>query len=396
MTDSWRDTSELVGGLVITGRISSNTVRPELFYPPIDEVIKLYKSGTVGPEELSEMCGWTAISSLMEAAASINGTGSKLDWIKKLELSYANYTSGDELEKLGKKLKKGEQIDFSKLTTIAAKAQTGQSSLVRASDIEPRETPFILSGYKPVDDHLGGHPAVGLLLIGGRPGTGKTTLLIRLVKSFLAQHPDKTVAVFSIEMLAEELRKRADEIVEFTQDELERWIICDEPYTAEQIINKCATIDNLGFVGIDFADMMIIGESNEGKYTELYKNLALGSKSLRVPIALLAQFSGTYSGGVPKPEHFRWTRLAEALAWEIWTIWNPEKDYFAADEDLLPIVDGKAYICVWKIRGGFRIHREDCPGAIQIPYKNDLGWHSTISKWFVMRTDKPKKQYTKR
>lgn len=396
MADSWRDNSELVGGLVITGRISSNTVRPEIFCSPIDEVIKLYKSGTVGVEELSEICGFSIVSTLLEAASSVNGTLNKLDWIKKLEMSFSSYTSGDELEKLGKKLKKGEQIDFSKLTTIAAKAQTGQSTLVRASDIEPKGAKFILSGYKPVDDHLLGIPEVGLLLVGGRPGTGKTTLLVRMIKSFLAQHKDKTVATFSIEMLAEEIRKRADEIVEFTQDELERWIICDEPYTAEQIINKAATIDNLGFIGIDFADMMIIGESNESKYTELYKSLALGAKSLRVPIMLLAQFSGSYTGGVPKPEHFRWTRLAEALAWEIWTIWNPDKDYFADDEDLLPAVEGKSYICVWKIRGGYRLHMEDNPGAIQIPYKNDLGWHPTTSKWFVMKVDKPKKQYTKR
>ena len=396
MTDSWHETSEMVAGLVISGKLSVNAVRPEMFFPPIDEVIKLYKSGTVGPEELSEICGFSVVSSLMEAASAVNGSASKLDWIRKLEMSYSNYSSGDELEKLGKRMKRGEKVDLSHLNTIAAKSLKGETTLVQASKVTPREMPFIPCGYAPIDEHLGGIALAGVTLIGAYVKVGKTSLAIRLQKSFLTQYPDKKVAFFSLEMLNEEIRMRGSEIADFTEDELERWILCDEPNTAEQVINKAATIEDLGMVVIDFADMMIQGEGTEPQYTMLYKTLAMGAKSLRVPIILLAQFSGSYSGGVPRPYHFRWSRLAEALASTVITLWNPDKDPFASDEDLLPQVEGKSYICCWLVRGGFRIHKEDNPGAIQIPFRGDKGWHPTVSKWFVMRTDKPRKQYTKR
>lgn len=395
MADTWRDNSELVGGLVITGRISSNTVRPELFYPPYDEVIKLYKSGTVGPEELSELCGFSVVSTLLEAASTVNGTLSKIDFIKKLESSCNNYASGDELEKLGKKLKRGEHVDLSKLNTIAAKAQTGTTNLVPASKVVPREMPFIKCGYKPIDEHLGGIALAGVTLIGAYVKVGKTSLAIRIQKDFLAHYPDKKVAFFSLEMLNEEIRMRGDEIDKWTEDELDRWILCDEPNSAEQVINKAAAIEDLGLVVIDFADMMIQGEGTEPQYTMLYKTLALGAKSLRVPIILLAQFSGSYSGGVPKPYHFRWSRLAEALASTVITLWNPDKDQFAHDETMLQPVEGNAYICCHMVRGGFRIHQEDNPGAILVPFKGSLGWHKTKSKWFVMKEDRQKKRWSK-
>jgi len=258
MADSWRDNSEMVGGLVITGRISSNTVRPELFYPPIDEVIKLYKSGTVGVEELSEMCGFSVVSTLLEAASSVNGTLNKLDWIKKLEISYSKYSNGDELEKLGKRLKKGEDIDLSKLTTIAAKTSKAETSLTPASKVVPKEVPFIKCGYKPIDDHLGGIAMVGITLIGAYFKVGKTSLAIRIQKDFLKEYPNKRVAFFSLEMLNEEIRMRGDEIDEWTEDELGRWILCDEMLTSEQIINKSASIDVLAAIVVS---LLLSGQS---------------------------------------------------------------------------------------------------------------------------------------
>lgn len=392
MADSWIGNSELVGGLVITGKISANAVRPEIFFPPYDEVIKLYKSGMTTIEELSEICGFSVVSTLLEAEHNVNGSLSKLDFVKTLERSYATYSAGDELEKLGKKMKKGEQVDLSKLTTIAAKVERTETSLTPASQVVPREMPFIECGYKPIDEHLGGIALAGVTLIGAYVKVGKTSLAIRMQKDFLTRYPDKKVAFFSLEMLNEEIRMRGDEIDTFTKDELDRWILCDEPNTAEQVINKAASIDDLGLVVIDFADMMIQGEGTEPQYTMLYKTLAMGAKSLRVPIILLAQFSGSYSGGVPRPYHFRWSRLAEALASTVITLWNPDKDNFSYDETILPRVDGEAYICCWLVRGGFRIHREDNPGAIRIPFRGDKGWHPTRSKWFVMRDDKQDKQ----
>jgi hypothetical protein len=113
-----------------------------------------------------------------------------------------------------------------------------------------------------------------------------------------------------------------------------------------------------------------------------------GAKQLHCPIVALAQLSGNYQGGVPRPQYLRYTRLAEALAWQIIMLYNPSEDYFAddTDSDLLPIVDGFGYAICWKVRGGFRKHKGESPGAISIPFKGSKGWHpKDEGRWFSLR-----------
>lgn len=94
-------------------------------------------------------------------------------------------------------------------------------------------------------------------------------------------------------------------------------------------------------------------------------------------------------GGIPRPNDIRYTGLAEALGAMIIMLYNPSIDYFS-EEDMennsLTIREGTAYIVCWKVRAGFRMHRDDSPGAIQLQFRGDRGWRTNdAGRWFSLK-----------
>ena len=82
------------------------------------------------------------------------------------------------------------------------------------------------------------------------------------------------------------------------------------------------------------------------------------------------------------------TGMAEALSWMILMLYDPSSNWVASEDkssEILPAIDGVAYIIAWKVRGGFRVHADDCPGAIAVPFKGSRGWHPKQSKWFSLK-----------
>lgn len=397
--------------------LSETAVRPDTLYPPYNNLIKTVQRGDWTTENLIEVVGVGPVTAAMQASASLPETSKNFDWIRLLENAHAMYTAGVELEKVAKKLIHGEEADLSMLNSIAQKAMSGQGKLTPASKITAREVPFIRCGYKPLDDHMGGLPAVGLTVVAGATKSGKTTFAVRLVDDFLHLYEDKYVCYFSIESLGEELKMRMKEVdpkLEYVVDTgtgvgevkqdviLERWLIHDGPVTPEQVLNISAQVEHLGMVVIDFADLMITGEASESKYAAMYTTLMLAAKKLGVPIILLAQFNRQYDGGIPRPNYIRYTGLAEALSWMLITLWNPEISYHADNEDAdeedleLPILDGYAYMIIWLCRGGFRVHPDEAPGAVAIKFRGDIGWDYLHSgKWYSMKKE-PKRKRTRR
>ncbi|HKZ39469.1 MAG TPA: DnaB-like helicase C-terminal domain-containing protein, partial [Candidatus Hodarchaeales archaeon] len=160
--------------------------------------------------------------------------------------------------------------------------------------------------------------------------------------------------------------------------------VCEKVLTVPEIIARAAKIENLGLIGIDFADLLVSGEVTEPAMAVIYKSLAAAAKQLNVPIILLSQFSRNYQGGIPRPYHIRYTSLAEALSWMIIALYSPTLDYFANEkrkgDPELPIIPGKAYMIAWKCRGGFRVHGG--PGAVQLRWDGGLSWGNTEGNWF--------------
>jgi replicative DNA helicase len=383
----WIENSELVAGLVITGKLSVNSVRPEIFMPPYDEVIKRYKNGRESVEELIESVGLTPINACLEAANTVNGL-SRANWVAMLENSYNMYSAGMKMEKLATNLKKGKEIEWGELVSLSAHAQRGSANdFTPLSEIEGGKVPFIDSGWEAFDEHVGGLPCTGLVVVGGNPGVGKTSYMTKTVSSFATKH-NKSIAVFSIEMVLSEIAYRFRETNKLPKSVEQKIQLCDLPVSPEEVINKATTIENLGLVTIDFADLMIRGDTTESSMAHIYRTLMLGAKQLHCPIILLSQLNRNYKSGIPRPNNLRYTGLAESLGWMILMLYDPSRDWLEDDSEevkLLPVVENKAYIIVWKVRGGFRKHLDESPGAIMLPFRGDKGWGSHSSSWFSLR-----------
>jgi replicative DNA helicase len=382
---NWLENSEIVTGLILQKRLSLNAVRPEIFYGEFRNMIKEMKEGRTEPEYLIQKYGLDLFQGAVEAEKHVNGAGDMADWAKMLEQSATMDQVGIQLEKLSRKFREGEP-NWPHVKALLKKSQENiNADYTPLSQIESGKVKFIDSGWIPFDEHIGGYPEAGLIVMGGDAGVGKTSTMVKMASSFAKRYKNKVVAVHSIEMVLREIAGRFREVEKLPEDVEDRIYLDDIPVSPEETINRASTIENLGMVIIDFADLMIRGETNESSMAHIYRELMLGAKSLRVPIILLSQLSYKYDGGIPRVHHLRYTSLAKALAWMIIMIYNPNKDYYNEKEiATLPAIEDRSYVIVWKVRGGFRKHINESPGAIQIPFRGDKGWHPKHSKWFSL------------
>ncbi|MHA2113812.1 MAG: DnaB-like helicase C-terminal domain-containing protein, partial [Candidatus Hodarchaeales archaeon] len=356
-----------------------------------ENLIKLIKEGVTEPEELTSRIGLGPVQSAIEASKTINGL-SMMDWPRILETSYSKYVAGTQLEKISKKLQRGDDVDLSVLNKVSSKAQEGKAgNLVRLSDIKPGKVSFIPSGMPVLDEHVGGWPEVGLCVFGGNPGSGKTWFMVNTASHFAKFHTDKNVFISTIEMMAKEVAMRFEK-EKLPKSVRDRIFIDDYPLSPDEIINRAATIENLGMVQIDFADLLVKGETSESSMSYIYRTLMVGAKQLGCTIILYSQLN-RYQGGIPKPYHLRWTGLAEALGYMIGMLYNKSTDWHSSDndneDDYLPNRENHAFVILWKIRGGFgggtTDHTNEAPGAIRIQFKGELGWHPNKGDWFSLK-----------
>lgn len=83
----------------------------------------------------------------------------------------------------------------------------------------------LLSGWKGFDNLVGGFRK-GVYIVGGLPGTGKTTLTLQLLIEFALNNPTKLVVLHSLEMALEDLRfKVASYITGVSSEHLESFNI---------------------------------------------------------------------------------------------------------------------------------------------------------------------------
>lgn len=388
MANKWLDTTQVVAGAIIAHnydpvpdehvmRIPVNQVRPEIFYPPYDCLIKDIQKGKPVEEVVQNQL--STYQSSLTAVRNVNGSSEGVDWVIMLEKSSAEYKAGEELDRLAKKLLRGQDIDWTKVNEIAAIAQAEHhvDAYTPLSEIKRSSLPFTKTGVEFIDFHLGGIPEVGLTTVLGTPGAGKTTLADIIAARFATVHPEKIVAFHTMEMLAEEQARRFDEIMKLPKDVQDRIYVRDLSETPEHVLAKASTIENLGLIVVDFAEYLVPGEITEGAMSHVFQCLATGAKNLRVPLILLAQVSkSSYKGGIPKPNDVYYTAAAEKFSWMFLSVYNPNisKHYDDPDREKMMIRPGEAAVVCWKSRGGFRVHKDDSPGGVVVQWNGKLGW----------------------
>lgn len=183
---------------------------------------------------------------------------------------------------------------------------------------EDREEYLGLSTGYPMLDRMVRLNKGNLVLIGARPGSGKTTIAMNIAE-YVATHSKKSVAVFSLEMSREELVKRMlSSASGLDNKKLQNGMFSDTEWTqlaegAERLATAPIYLDstnlpvagmkarlrrmkNLGLVVIDYLQLMSTGNARlEGNRVQeisaITRNLKLMAKDLDVPVLLLSQLN---------------------------------------------------------------------------------------------------------
>ena len=175
----------------------------------------------------------------------------------------------------------------------------------------------IKSGFLELDTLTGGFRGSKLILLAGRPGSGKTALMLNMTRN-MAKRGHK-VGVFSIEMEKEELfdRLMSSETginsiqLQTGRLNVDEWNSVHE--AAARKSNWDITVDDTGGLTINelrrrirkfhkkgveiiFIDQLskIIGDRKKSKFaemTEIVENLGTLKKEIRIPIVLLCQIN---------------------------------------------------------------------------------------------------------
>ena len=173
------------------------------------------------------------------------------------------------------------------------------------------------TGFSGLDKILVGMGPGDLILVGARPGMGKTSFTMNIATK-VALQSKKTVCVFSLEMSAEQLVSRMlssealvdsyairsgdlsnedwEKIARASSVLSECELLIDDTtgITATGMRAKLRRVKNLGLIVIDYLQLMQSdkrSDSRVNEVAEISRNLKLLAKDLKVPIICCAQLS---------------------------------------------------------------------------------------------------------
>ena len=173
------------------------------------------------------------------------------------------------------------------------------------------------TGFSGVDQVLAGMGNSDLILVGARPGMGKTSFALNIATN-VAVHSKKTVCIFSLEMSAEQLvsriisseamidsyalrpgnldTKQWSEIAKTTTKLAGCNILIDDTtgMTVTGMKGKLRRVKDLGLVVVDYLGLMQSDrriDNRVNEVAEISRNLKIMAKELNVPVICCAQLS---------------------------------------------------------------------------------------------------------
>ena len=260
----------------------------------------------------------------------------------------------------------------------------------------------VRTGFSDLDATLVQLGKGDLVLIGARPGMGKTSFAMNIAVQ-VARSSKKAVACFSLEMSAEQLalrmlssealvESRALRSGEISGDEWERLadasvmlsecdILIDDTtgISPTDMKAKLRRVNNLGMVVIDYLQLMQSGRNIDNRVQEvgdISRNLKIMAKDLGVPVLCCAQLSrGPESRTVKKPmlSDLRDSGAIEQDADIVLFLYRDEY-YKETDPQAAKTAANTAEVIIAKNRHG-------AVGSVQ------MGWNGQFTKFRTLDTE---------
>ncbi len=198
----------------------------------------------------------------------------------------------------------------------------------------PEETYGIPTGFSSIDNLLIGMGAGDMVLVGARPGVGKTSFTMNIATR-ASKRMKKTVCVFSMEMSAEQLVMRMissearinNTILRSGKLQSDDWnavafavnslsecdILIDDTagMKVSMMKNRLRKVKNLGLVVIDYLQLMQEDTKNDNRAVavgEISRGIKLMAKEFGVPVLTCAQLNRAVESrkeGIPQLSDLR-------------------------------------------------------------------------------------------
>lgn len=221
------------------------------------------------------------------------------------------------------------------------------------------------TGFGDLDNVLVGMGKSDLILIGARPGVGKTSFALNIASN-VAKETKRAVCIFSLEMSAEQLVARmlsSEALVDshkIRSGELEDddWnklahasaglsecdILIDDTtgITATGMKSKLRRVKNLGLVVIDYLQLMQSDRRIDNRVQEvadISRNLKILAKELQVPLVCCAQLSRSPESRTDKTPMLSDLRDSGAIEQDADVVMFLSRDYYGNDPTKQNVAD---------------------------------------------------------
>lgn len=254
------------------------------------------------------------------------------------------------------------------------------------------------TGFSLLDRVLAGMGKSDLVLIGARPGMGKTSFALNIATNVVKQ-TKKAVCIFSLEMSAEQLVNRvlASEALvnsyalrtgELTPEDWEHLAVasgelsgCDiliddtSGMTVTAMKAKLRRVQNLGLVVIDYLGLMQGDHHNDNRVqevSEISRSLKIMAKELMVPVICCAQLSRGPESRTDKRPMLSDLRDSGAIEQDADTvIFLYRSEYYKTDETANNQTTSIAEVIIAKNRHGSQ-------GTVS------MGWNGQYTKFLTI------------
>ena len=286
-------------------------LKHNLIREQIEEKISIYRFNAELSFAGKSNCNLSAIKTSIEVLKQLC---TKREVIKKVEryagVTYELIKTEDVLLKI-----KDDIANFLPQLTVEQVKYSYSEAVVKS--LHNKQSIFVRTGYKPLDEILRGFKLGQLIVIGGSTGTGKSAFAVNLALNFCSQ--DKRVALFSFEMNEGEVlqrifgirlgydssvfdTERVDELVynrirkysETTKDYIE--IRTNYISSLSDFYIHCERLKNndIHIVIIDYLQLISLSEKQESRVKELEKITKFFKRTaaeLQIVIIALSQLS---------------------------------------------------------------------------------------------------------